>query len=103
VHQVGEFACDTFEGRRKPDYFFFDSNCILRKHANNDTRLKDFFANVGMPVDVFHFKSKHKASDKFCGENCNPWGFSDLWRKDEKGNVHWVFNSSVAEETNSWF
>jgi len=51
-----------------------------------------------MPVDVFHFKSKHKETDEFCQKHCNP----ALWKvlADENGN--WVFNSSIAEQVNVW-
>jgi hypothetical protein len=51
------------------------------------------------PVDVFHFKCKHKEADKFCGQHCNPALFPQLQTSDGK----WTFNSSVAEQTNVWF
>lgn len=53
---------------------------------------------VALPVDVFHFECKHKATDTFCNENCNPARWPDLI-KDGK----WLFNSSVAEQANAWF
>lgn len=43
-------------------------------------------------------KTKHRESDKFCNEWCNPVRFPDLI-KDGK----WTFNSSAAEMTNAWF
>ena len=49
-------------------------------------------------MDVFHFKSKHKETDEFCQKWCNPAGYPELIR-DDGG---WYFNSSVAEQTNSW-
>lgn len=52
---------------------------------------------TGLPVDVFHFKSKHKDTDKWCQENCNPADFPELM----DGNK-WRFNSSIAEQTNVW-
>ena len=78
-----------------PDHIFFDNNCQLAKIVQND---KDF-ANVGLSVDVFHFKSKHKVTDIFCQTHCNPVAFPEL--KGE-GNKPWYFNSSIAEQTNVW-
>ena len=43
-------------------------------------------------------KSKHKESDDFCGQHCNPALFEELM-VDGK----WRFNSSAAEMTNAWF
>jgi hypothetical protein len=43
-------------------------------------------------------KSKHKESDDFCNQWCNPALFPDLI---EDGK--WRFNSSAAEMTNVWF
>ena len=57
------------------------------------------FANVALPVDVFHFKCKHSEKDTFCQENCNPALFPELISDDGKG---WYFNSSIAEQTNVW-
>jgi hypothetical protein len=47
---------------------------------------------------VFHFKSKQKTTDEFCQHHCNPlqWDFLS----DGKGK--WIFNLSVAEQTNAW-
>jgi len=58
-----------------------------------------YFEDCALPVDVFHFKSKHKERDTFCGTFCNPYIWMDL--VDENGR--WVFNSSAAEQTNAWF
>ncbi|KAF8583181.1 hypothetical protein K439DRAFT_1507019 [Ramaria rubella] len=47
-----------------PSYIFYDNNCRLIAHLlhTGDT----YFSNVGLPVDVFHFKSKHKETDIIC-------------------------------------
>jgi hypothetical protein len=45
----------TFHGDIKPDHIFFDNNCTLAKMVKDDP----FFANIGLTVDVFHFKAKH--------------------------------------------
>ena len=42
---------------------------------------------------------KHKVTDTFCQENCNPAAFPEL-RRPGGG---WYFNSSIAEQTNVWF
>lgn len=78
-----------------PNHIFFDNNCQLAKIVKNDPD----FANVGLSVDVFHFKSKHKLTDRFCQENCNPAMFPELKGLDNKA---WYFNSSIAEQTNVW-
>jgi hypothetical protein len=52
-----------------------------------------------MPVDVFHFNSKHKSTDDYCNERCNPIRWPELRTLDGK----WVFNSSAAEQANVWF
>jgi hypothetical protein len=62
-------------------------------------RPDDLLLQMRFPVDVFHFKSKHKETDAICGSNCNPLLFPYLRTEDGK----WTFNSSVAEQTNSWF
>ncbi|KAJ7498852.1 hypothetical protein FB451DRAFT_1347307 [Mycena latifolia] len=80
-----------------PSYIFYDNNCQFRKHltAQGDT----YFDRVGLPVDVWHFKCKHKEGDLFCQVHCNPARFQELIGEDNK----WVFNSSAAEQTNAWF
>ena len=80
----------------KPDHIIFDNNCGLAHHVKTDP----FFADIGLSVDVFHFKSKHSETDTFCQENCNPAAFPELLGED--GNS-WFFNSSVAEQINVWF
>ena len=69
----------------------------MLKHLG--TQLDHYFEGCGLPVDVFHFKSKHKEGDDFCAANCNPASWSDLIT----GERRWRFNSSVAEQTNVWF
>ncbi|KAI0309790.1 hypothetical protein OF83DRAFT_1157459 [Amylostereum chailletii] len=81
-----------------PEVGFYDNNCGFQEHVQKQ---KDaFFEAAGMilPVDVFHFKSKHKETDEFCQKHCNPAMFPEL--HDEKG--HWHFNSSAAEQANVW-
>jgi hypothetical protein len=79
-----------------PNHIFFDNNCSMKRVVKDDPA----FANIGLPVDVFHFKCKHAESDTFCQENCNPVLFPELLGEDGKG---WYFNSSIAEQTNVWF
>ncbi len=84
--------CDGY----KPDYIIFDNNCMLAKHVKNDP----FFKDIGLAIDVFHFKCKHSEEDKFCQEHCNPYVFPKLCGEGRKG---WYFNTSIAEQTNVWF
>jgi hypothetical protein len=78
-----------------PDHIFFDNNCTLAKMVKNDPDFK----NVGLTVDVFHFKCKHSEKDTFCQSNCNPVAYPELLGS---GAQQWYFNSSVAEQTNAW-
>jgi hypothetical protein len=83
----------TFRSDTKPDHIFFDNNCTLTKMVKDDP----FFCDIGLTVDVFHFKSKHSETDHFCQSNCNPAAFPELLTEDG-----WYFNSSIAEQTNVW-
>lgn len=80
-----------------PSYIFYDNNCQLLKHLRSCG--DHYFDNVGLPVDVFHFKCKHTQTDIFCQLNCNPALFRELIGP----NGEWVFNSSAAEQANVWF
>jgi hypothetical protein len=86
----------TFHGDIKLDHIFFDNNCTLAKMVKDDP----FFHDIGLTVDVFHFKSKHSVTDTFCQTNCNPAAFPELAGEGGEG---WYFNSSIAEQTNIWF
>ena len=66
---------------------------------DTDEHLRTYFDSCALPVDVFHFKSKHKESDIDCGTYCNPYFWPEL--RTPKGE--WRFNSSAAEQTNAWF
>lgn len=79
----------------KPRHIFFDNNCTLAWSMQSD----QFFDNIKLTVDVFHFKSKHAKTDEFCQHYCNPAGHPELL--GENGNA-WYFNSSIAEQTNVW-
>lgn len=76
---------------------WYDNNCEMQAmlHAAND----DYFCNCALPVNVFHFKTKHKEKDAFCGMHCNPY----MWCKLVDENGRWLFNLSVAEQINAWF
>ncbi|KAJ7492057.1 hypothetical protein FB451DRAFT_1021989, partial [Mycena latifolia] len=80
-----------------PSYIFYDNNCQFLKHLRHCD--DHYFDNVGLPVDVFHFKCKHTDHDVFCQINCNPARFRELIGPDGK----WIFNSSAAEQANVWF
>jgi len=63
-----------------------------------DLRLRHYFDGCAMPVDIFHFKSKHKEGDIWCGSKCNAY----LWPELRTADGGWRFNSSIAEQTNVW-
>jgi len=87
----------TFHQDLKPDHIFFDNNCTLASMVRDN---KDpFFDDIGLTVNVFHFKSKHSETDLFCQQNCNPAAHPELISDNDKG---WYFNSSIAEQTNVW-
>ncbi|KAG2153928.1 hypothetical protein DEU56DRAFT_907395 [Suillus clintonianus] len=96
VGSVAEFIRRVFrDPETRPTHVFFDNNCRLALHVQNDP----FFQDIGLSVDVFHFECKHSKQDTFCQENCNPAAFPEL--KTDDGE--WYFNSSACEQTNSWF
>ncbi|KAG1796586.1 hypothetical protein EV424DRAFT_1475189 [Suillus variegatus] len=92
VASVKQFIKEVYAGEDtvKPNHIFFDNNCTLAKVAMGDP----FFDNIGLSVDVFHFKCKHSQTDTFCQENCNPEAFPELHSDDGKG---WRFNSSFGK------
>ncbi|KAG2032178.1 hypothetical protein BDR03DRAFT_936104 [Suillus americanus] len=79
----------------KPSHIFYNNKCTLSYHIRNDP----YFKSVGLSVDVFHFQCKHSIEDAWCQDHCNPAYFDEL--QDASGN--WLFNSSIAEQTNVWF
>ncbi|KAF8545581.1 hypothetical protein OG21DRAFT_1370836, partial [Imleria badia] len=96
IASIAEFIKRTFRFKAlKPDHIFFDNNCSLAQHI----KLDPYFSNIGLTVDVFHFKSKHKETHTFCQEHCNPAVYPELIGEDGQG---WFFNSSVAEQVNVW-
>src|ERR1700720_4618560 len=84
-----------------PRVIWHDNNCWIKAMLKNDTdeSLWTYFDDVALPIDVFHFKSKHKESDIECGRHCNPYIWPELRTEDGK----WQFNSSAAEQTNAWY
>jgi hypothetical protein len=83
----------------KPNLWILDANCVFSKHVKN----RPWWNDIGMPVDVFHHKSKHKVTDTWCQTRCNPAAFKELRYFNEKTkNEEWYFNTSVAEQTNVW-
>lgn len=82
---------------RKPQHLIYDSNCNALREVLS--RRLTFFEGMGMCVDAFHHRTKHKASDTLCQERCNMRAYPELLRDDGT----YYFNSSVAEQTNVWF
>jgi len=93
---------ELFPTRRSlPGVIWYDNNCKLYSMLRNDAdpRLRDYFKGCALPVDVFHYKTKHKASDIDCGKNCNPY----IWPELRINDTEWRFNSSAAEQVNAWY
>ena len=67
--------------------------------ADTNPQIRNYFNGCALPVDVFHYKTKHKESDVNCGKYCNPYMWPQLRTNDDE----WRFNSSAAEQTNSWY
>lgn len=74
---------------------------MLRSECERDGDDDDahYFDHCALPVDVFHFKSKHKVEDITCGQYCNPYMWRELHNDDGKT---WRFNLSAAEQANAW-
>lgn len=53
---------------------------------------------MALVVDAFHFGG-HKVSHEECQQYCSPYVYPVL--KNTDGS--WLFNSSAAEQVNSWF
>jgi hypothetical protein len=83
-----------------PSVLWHDNNCQIDKMLKNDSDpwFRHYFDHCALPVDVFHFKCKHKESDTHCGQHCNPYIWPEL--RTEEGK--WRFNSSAAEQANAW-
>ncbi|KAL1952122.1 hypothetical protein VTO73DRAFT_1271 [Trametes versicolor] len=80
-----------------PRFCFYDNCCGLYMHSQ--AQGETLHLEMGMPVDVFHWKTKHKKSNVACSVHCNPYNYPELIAPDER----WFFNSSIAEQTNVWF
>ncbi|EJD54206.1 hypothetical protein AURDEDRAFT_51957, partial [Auricularia subglabra TFB-10046 SS5] len=98
----GDFLMATFPPElpgSRPTFLFYDDNCQLWRFLQNcGQRIREYFAKIGLPVDVFHFRSKHKITDNICQTHCNPASFPAL-----RTGGKWTFNSSAAEQANVWF
>ncbi|KAG1882693.1 hypothetical protein F4604DRAFT_1576878, partial [Suillus subluteus] len=81
----------------KPQHMIYDSNCnaLHEVESCNIT----FFEGMGMCVDAFHHKTKHKASDMLCRKCCDMKAYPEFL--DDNGRYY--FNSSIPEQTNIWF
>ncbi|KDR70609.1 hypothetical protein GALMADRAFT_76032 [Galerina marginata CBS 339.88] len=102
LNSVRTFLMRLFPTKKSlPGVIWYDNNCKMREMLNNDTdpHLKGYFDDIALPVDVFHFKCKHKESDVNCNMYCNPYRWEELRTADGK----WRFNSSAAEQGNGWF
>ncbi|KAF9538244.1 hypothetical protein CPC08DRAFT_651514, partial [Agrocybe pediades] len=93
VHKFMKAAFPTQQS--VPQLIAFDNGCQLHQHQ--DAIGDDHFKDTAVVVDVFHFKSKHKETDKYCAIHCNPAAFDEMMDGDR-----WRFNTSACEQCNSW-
>ncbi|KDQ13593.1 hypothetical protein BOTBODRAFT_146187 [Botryobasidium botryosum FD-172 SS1] len=104
IKEVVDFAKRTFPTPESlPQYIIYDNACNVRAHLDTARAARDraYFEDnqSNWVVDVFHFENKHKKTDIYCQEHCNPVLYADLCTAESK----WTFNSSIAEQTNVWF
>ena len=85
----------SIPGARKPDHIIYDSCCLAKQQAQCDP----WFADIGMCVDPWHLKTKHKKTHEYCRINCNPKDYPELLTDDDG---KWFFNTSIAEQLNMW-
>ncbi|KAF4609858.1 hypothetical protein D9613_010386 [Agrocybe pediades] len=96
VSAVYEFAKATFPTLDStPELFIYDNSCNLDAHIKAQGH--QHFCNTGFLVDVFHFRSKHRETDRHCQENCNPAMYPEIFESDK-----WKINTSICEQTNRW-
>jgi hypothetical protein len=82
-----------------PAVLWHDNNCgIFPMLQHESAAVQARFEGTILPVDVFHFKCKHKADHTECNTHCNPMLFKEILMDGDK----WRFNSSAAEQTNAW-
>ncbi|THV06144.1 hypothetical protein K435DRAFT_816015 [Dendrothele bispora CBS 962.96] len=89
-------ACSV-PGAHKPELLVYDTACSLAKQL--EATPDNWWEDIGLVVDVFHFLNKHKTTHEYCQKYCNPIRFPEL--VDEKTGKWW-FNTSVAEQANVW-
>jgi hypothetical protein len=83
----------------KPNFFVFNAGCQLYAHVKDC----EWWQPIGLPVDVFHHKTKYKETDIDCQLHCNPANFPELQHFNKKTKKdEWYFNTSIAEQTNVW-
>ena len=80
-------------GAQKPEHVFYNTNCDAWQQAEKDP----WFQGVGMCVNAWHFHNKHSVTHKYCQLHCNPTKYPELMDVSA-----WFFNTSIAEQTNSW-
>ena len=103
VLRVSHCPLQEFEERAQDASFWrqlvvYDYNCGQGRYLK-DRPGKERWKDVGLPIDVFHFTSKHSKTDDFCLESCNPYRYPEMRTEDDQ---KWFFNTSVAEQNNMW-
>ncbi|KAF4621827.1 hypothetical protein D9613_012149 [Agrocybe pediades] len=96
VSAVYDFAKATFPtAESTPELFIYDNSCNLDAHIK--AQGYQHFQHTVFLVDVFHFRSKHRETDRHFQENCNPAMYPEIFEGDK-----WKINTSICEQTNRW-
>lgn len=67
----------SISGSQKPEHVVYNTNCNTRQQAEKSNNW-DWYKNIGMCVDVWHFRNKHAVTHKYCQVNCNPAMYPEL-------------------------
>jgi hypothetical protein len=77
-------------GAQKPEHIMYDTNCDAQQQAEKD----EWFRDIGMCVDAWHFRNKHAITHQYCQLHCNPAKYPKLM----DATSSWFFNTSIAEQ-----
>jgi hypothetical protein len=77
-------------------YLVYNDACHLHRIIQNNPH----WSNTATPIDVFHHQ--RKPTYLHCQTHCNPANFPDLVDSSKPGENGWIFNTSIAEQTNGW-
>ncbi|KAG1869640.1 hypothetical protein F4604DRAFT_1927056 [Suillus subluteus] len=79
----------TLPRAHKLQHMIYNSNCNALHEV--ESRKIAFFEGMGMCVDAFHHRTKHKASDVLCHEHCDMKAYPELLDDNEMMLVKYDF------------